>query len=256
MKAVILAGGFGTRISEETHLKPKPMVEIGGKPILWHILKIYSQHGINDFIICCGYKGYLIKEYFANYFLHNSDITIDVANGTRIVHEKKSEPWKVTLVDTGENTMTGGRLLKIKEYVREEAFCMTYGDGVSNVNITDSIKFHKEKCSKVTLTAVQPPGRFGAIDYHRGKVVSFEEKPVGDGTWINGGFFVIEPDELDKIENENAIWEQDCMPSIAKQGGLHAYKHSGYWQPMDTMRDKKILEELWATGKAPWKTWK
>ena len=256
MKAVILAGGLGTRISEETHLKPKPMIEIGGKPILWHIMKIYSHYGINDFVICCGYKGYVIKEYFANYFLHMSDVTFDMVNNRMEVHRQKSEPWKVTLVDTGEDTMTGGRLKRVAPYLQnEEAFCFTYGDGVSDVNITKLIAFHKAQKVKATLTATLPPGRFGALDIEGKKIRTFKEKPKGDGAMINGGFFVLSPDVIDLINGDATIWEREPLETLAGQGQLAAFQHSGFWQPMDTLRDKVHLEELWASGRAPWKTW-
>ncbi|GAA5163889.1 glucose-1-phosphate cytidylyltransferase [Viridibacterium curvum] len=257
MKAVILAGGFGTRISEETALKPKPMVEIGGKPILWHIMKIYSAHGIHDFVICCGYKGYVIKEYFANYFLHTSDVTFDMQNNSMQVHERYAEPWKVTLVDTGEKTMTGGRLKRVAPYVRdEEAFCFTYGDGVSDVDITASIAFHKAAGVKATLTATIPPGRFGALDLHDGKVASFKEKPQGDGAMINGGFFVLSPLVLEYLESDATVWEREPLERLAAEGSLAAFEHKGFWQPMDTQRDKNLLEDMWAAERAPWKVWK
>jgi glucose-1-phosphate cytidylyltransferase len=256
MKAVILAGGLGTRISEETHLKPKPMIEIGGKPILWHIMKIYSHYGINDFVICCGYKGYVIKEYFANYFLHMSDVTFDMANNRMEVHQQKAEAWNVTLVDTGDETMTGGRLKRVAPYLRdEEAFCLTYGDGVSDVNISELITFHKVQNIKATLTAVLPPGRFGALDFEGPKVRSFKEKPKGDGAMINGGFFVLSPDVIDLIKDDATILEREPLEYLASQGQLAAFQHSGFWQPMDTLRDKVLLEELWASGQAPWKAW-
>ena len=256
MKAVILAGGLGTRISEETHLKPKPMIEIGGKPILWHILKMYSSHGVNDFIICCGYKGYVIKEYFANYFLHMSDVTFDMALNRMEVHQQKAEPWKVTLVDTGDNTLTGGRLKRIFQYVRdEEAFCFTYGDGVSNINIANLIAFHKEHGRKATVTATQPPGRFGALDLNGTSVDSFTEKPQGDGAYINGGFFVLSPEVIDLIDGDDTVWEREPMERLAMQGELQAYMHDGFWQPMDTLRDKTLLEDLWFKNQAPWKSW-
>ena len=256
MKAVILAGGLGTRISEETDVKPKPMIVIGGKPILWHIMKMYSHHRINEFIICCGYKGYVIKEYFANYFLHMSDITFDMADNRMIVHHQKAEPWKVTLVDTGDDTMTGGRLRRVADYLRdEEIFCLTYGDGVSNVNITELIEFHKTQKVKATLTAVLPPGRFGALDLSGGKVKSFMEKPKGDGAMINGGFFVLSPKVIDYISDDKTTWEREPLERLAQEGDLAAYQHQGFWQPMDTLRDKVHLEELWQSGKAPWKTW-
>lgn len=256
MKAVILAGGLGTRLSEETSVKPKPMVEIGGKPILWHIMKQYSAHGINDFIICCGYKGYVIKEYFANYFLHMSDVTFDMQNNEMKVHRKRAEPWTVTLVDTGDTSMTGGRLGRVSDYLKdEEAFCFTYGDGVSDINISDSIKFHKEHNKLATLTAVYPPGRFGALDLVDGKVQSFMEKPKGDGARINGGFFVLSPKVIDLISDDRCVWEQSPLSSLAEQGQLMAYEHDGFWQPMDTLRDKILLDELWDSGSAPWKIW-
>ena len=256
MKAVILAGGLGTRISEETDLKPKPMIAIGGKPILWHIMKMYSHHGINEFIICCGYKGYVIKEYFANYFLHMSDITFDMADNRMVVHHQKAEPWKVTLVDTGDDTMTGGRLKRVANYVKdEEVFCLTYGDGVSDVNITELIAFHKAQKVKATLTAVLPPGRFGALDIQANKVNSFREKPQGDGAMINGGFFVLSPQVLDYIADDKTTWEREPMEHLATEGELAAFHHQGFWQPMDTLRDKIHLEELWQSGQAPWKVW-
>jgi glucose-1-phosphate cytidylyltransferase len=256
MKAVILAGGLGTRLSEETTVKPKPMVEIGGKPILWHIMKSYSAHGINDFVICCGYKGYVIKEYFANYFLHTSDVTFDMKNNEMEVHTRKAEPWKVTLVDTGDDTLTGGRLKRVQQYVRdEEAFCFTYGDGVSDVNITKLIAFHKDHGKLATLTATQPPGRFGALNLDGHKINSFQEKPQGDGAWINGGFFVLSPKVIDYIHDDSTTWEKRPMEVLAKEEQMNAYFHHGFWQPMDTLRDKIHLEELWQSGKAPWKTW-
>ena len=258
MKAVILAGGLGTRISEETHLKPKPMIEIGGRPILWHIMKIYSAHGVNDFIICCGYKGYYIKEYFANYFLHMSDVTFDIANNKMEVHRNKSEPWSVTLVDTGENSLTGGRLGRVRRYVEnEEAFCFTYGDGVSDIDITQLVKFHKAQGKKATLTAARPPGRYGALKFcEDGNTVShFQEKPEGDGSWINGGFFVLSPAVFDLIEGDSSSWEGKPLVQLAKEGELAAYKHDGFWQPMDTLREKNMLEDLWSRGCAPWKIW-
>lgn len=256
MKAVILAGGLGTRLSEETTLKPKPMVEIGGKPILWHIMKSYSAHGINDFIICCGYKGYVIKEYFANYFLHTSDVTFDMQNNKMEVHSQNAEPWKVTLVDTGDETLTGGRLKRVREHIAdEEMFCFTYGDGVSDVNITELVDFHKKSGGMATLTAVQPPGRFGALKFDGAKITSFQEKPNGDGAWVNGGFFVLSPEVLEFIEGDSSIWEKTPMETLAKKGELAAYLHRGFWQPMDTLRDKINLEEMWQTGKAPWKSW-
>lgn len=254
MKAVILAGGLGTRLSEETSTRPKPMVEIGGRPILWHILKIYSAHGINDFVICAGYKGYIIKEYFANYFLHMSDVTFDMVNNTMKVHQKKAEPWKVTIVDTGDDTMTGGRIKRIANYV-DGTFCCTYGDGVGDIDITSLISYHKTTGRKATLTGVQPPGRFGALELEQDRVVSFQEKPEGDGSWINGGFFVLEPSVLDEIENDSTIWERKPLESLASQQQLGIYKHPGFWRPMDTLRDKHELENLWETGTAPWKKW-
>lgn len=256
MKAVILAGGLGTRLSEETSLRPKPMVEIGGKPILWHIMKMYSHHGVNDFIVCCGYKGYVIKEYFANYFLHMSDITFNMSDNEMVVHQKRAEPWKVTLVDTGDESMTGGRLLRVADYVRnDDAFCLTYGDGVSDLNISESIKFHRAHGKSATLTATFPPGRFGALDIQRGTIRQFMEKPRGDGAMINGGFFVLSPRVLNYIENDATVWEQEPLQRLAVDGELMAFEHTGFWQPMDTLRDKIHLEELWLSGKAPWKTW-
>jgi glucose-1-phosphate cytidylyltransferase len=253
MKAVILAGGLGTRISEETTVRPKPMVEIGGKPMLWHIMKIYSTHGIQDFIVCLGYKGYMIKEYFANYFLHMSDVTFDMVKNKMEVHQNSAEPWRVTLVDTGENTMTGGRLKRIAGYLENEDFCFTYGDGVSDVNITKLIEFHKAQNTKATLTAIHPPGRFGSLNLERNKIVSFQEKPQGDGGWINGGFFVLSPAVFDYIANDKTVWERDPLERLAREGNLSAFIHRGFWQPMDTLRDKLLLEELWSSGKAPWK---
>ncbi|KHD09680.1 glucose-1-phosphate cytidylyltransferase [Candidatus Thiomargarita nelsonii] len=255
MKAVILAGGLGTRISEESHLKPKPMIEIGGKPILWHIMKIYSFYGINDFIICLGYKGYMIKEYFANYFLHTSDVTFDVANNKMEVHQNLAEPWRVTLVDTGENTMTGGRLKRVRAYLDDEDFCFTYGDGVSDINMSKLIAFHKAQGTLATLTAIKPPGRFGALSLTQDKVTGFKEKPQGDGGWINGGFFVLSPKVLDYIEGDETVWEQSPMEKLAKEGYLSALLHNGFWQAMDTLRDNRYLEELWTSGKAQWKRW-
>lgn len=256
MKAVILAGGLGTRISEETHLKPKPMIEIGGRPILWHIMKIYSHYGVNDFIICCGYKGYVIKEYFANYFLHMSDVTFDMSNNSMQVHHHKAEPWRVTLVDTGDETMTGGRLKRVAPYlVDDEFFCMTYGDGVSDVNIANLIAFHKKNASKATVTATLPPGRFGALDIKGDNVIGFKEKPKGDGAMINGGFFVLSPKVIDLIDGDETIWEREPIEALAYDGQLKVFQHAGFWQPMDTLRDKTNLEELWASGNAPWKVW-
>ncbi|BCM25293.1 glucose-1-phosphate cytidylyltransferase [Methyloradius palustris] len=256
MKAVILAGGLGTRISEETSLRPKPMIEIGGRPILWHIMKIYSAHGINDFIVCCGYKGYVIKEYFANYFLHMSDITFDMQANKMEVHQRNVEPWRVTLVDTGENTMTGGRLKRVVNYLKDEdVFCFTYGDGVSNINITDLINFHKSQNVKATLTATLPPGRFGALEIKGPKVASFREKPKGDGAMVNGGFFVMSPEVIDYIADDETVWEKEPLERLAEEGQLAAFNHDDFWQPMDTLRDKVYLEDLWQSGKAPWKTW-
>ncbi len=255
MKAVILAGGLGTRISEETHLKPKPMVEIGGKPILWHIMKIYCAHGVTDFIICLGYKGYLIKEYFANYYLHTSDVTFDMRDNSMKVHQNASEPWTVTLIDTGEFTQTGGRLKRIAPYLDNEDFCFTYGDGVSDVNVTELVKLHRSQNTLATITAVQPAGRFGALDMRGNKVCHFEEKPQGDGTWVNGGYFVLSPEVMSYIEGDESTWEREPLQALAHAGELSAYKHHGFWQPMDTLRDNKYLEELWGNGNAPWKVW-
>jgi glucose-1-phosphate cytidylyltransferase len=256
MKAVILAGGLGTRISEETHLKPKPMIEIGGRPILWHIMKSYSFHGINEFIICCGYKGYLIKEYFANYFLHMSDVTIDMTENRMEVHQKKAEPWRVTLVDTGETTMTGGRLKRVADYVRgDEPFCFTYGDGVSDVDIGATVAFHRKHGRLATVTAVQPPGRYGALDIRQGAVLDFTEKPRGDGSWINGGFFVLSAGAIDYVEGDETSWEVGPLARLARSGQLMAFEHRGFWLPMDTLRDRNQLEELWERGTAPWKVW-
>lgn len=256
MKAVILAGGLGTRISEETHLKPKPMIEIGGKPILWHIMKVYSTHGINDFIICCGYKGYLIKEYFANYFLHMSDVTFDMAENRMEVHHRKAEPWRVTLVDTGEDTLTGGRLRRVADYLKnEEAFCFTYGDGVADIDIAAEIAFHKQHGCWATIAAVQPPGRYGALRMEGDRVDGFSEKPRGDGGVINGGFFVLSPRCIDLIDGDLCSWEGKPLTRLAEMGQLMAFRHDGFWQPMDTLREKNLLEELWASGRAPWKVW-
>lgn len=256
MKAVILAGGFGTRLSEETDLKPKPMVEIGHKPILWHIMKTYSAHGVNDFIICCGYKGYVIKEYFANYFLHMSDVTFSMKDNKMEVHQNYAEPWIVTLVDTGEDSMTGGRLKRVHKYIKDEdAFCFTYGDGVSDVDITKLIEFHYSHGKLSTLTAVRPPGRYGALKITDNMVENFQEKPDGDGSWINGGFFVLSPKVIDRIENDASSWEGEPLTKLAKDNQLASYKHEGFWQPMDTLRDKNLLEALWASRKAPWKVW-
>lgn len=256
MKAVILAGGLGTRLSEETTLKPKPMVKIGGKPILWHIMKIYSHYGVNEFVICLGYKGYVIKEYFANYFLHMSNVTFDMANNKMEVHQANAEAWRVTLVDTGDNTMTGGRLKRVADYVEEDNFCFTYGDGVANVDIGKLIQFHETQGTLATVTSVQPPGRFGALDIEHGKITSFKEKPQGDGVSINGGFFILSPRVMDYIDNDSTIWERQPLEKLASDGQLSAFRHEGFWQPMDTLRDKVMLEELWASGKAPWKVWK
>lgn len=256
MKAVILAGGLGTRLSEETHLRPKPMIEIGGHPILWHIMKLYSVHGVNDFVICCGYKGYVIKEYFANYFLHMSDVTFDIRANSMHVHERRAEPWKVTLVDTGDDSMTGGRLGRVREYVQNEvAFCFTYGDGVGDIDISSTIEFHKRHGKLATLTATYPPGRFGALDIKGNQVKSFKEKPRGDGALINGGFFVLSPKVLEYIKDDYTIWEREPLSELAAKGELMAYEHHGFWQPMDTLRDKQLLEEYWQNGNAPWKKW-
>jgi glucose-1-phosphate cytidylyltransferase len=257
MKAVILAGGLGTRLSEETSIKPKPMVEVGGQPILWHIMKIYAAHGINDFIICCGYKGYVIKEFFANYFLRMSDVTFDMCTNKMDVHVGNAEPWRVTLVDTGENTLTGGRLKRVREHVGNETFCFTYGDGVSNINVADLIKFHREQGTLATLTAVQPPGRFGAIALAEGQnqIAAFHEKPGGDGAYINGGYFVLEPEVIDYIADDSTTWEQEPLQKLAHIGQLSAFKHDGFWQPMDTLKDKQYLEDMWQKGKAPWRVW-
>jgi len=256
MKAVIVAGGLGTRISEETHLKPKPLIEIGGMPLLWHIMKIYSAHGINDFVICCGYKGYMIKEYFANYFLHMSDVTFDIKNNTMDVHKKSAEPWKVTLVDTGLETMTGGRLKKVEKYLDNDSFAFTYGDGISNVDISKLIDFHKSKKTLATLTAVQPPGRFGLLNLQDNGTVNFKEKPLGDGGWINGGFFILEPEVLDYIKNDKTSWEKEPLENIVKTNQLSVFKHTGFWHAVDTLRDKNYLDKLWTSGKADWKIWK
>lgn len=256
MKAVILAGGLGTRLSEETHLRPKPMIELGGKPILWHIMKVYSAHGVNDFIICCGYKGYVIKEYFANYFLHSSDVTFDMERNRMEVHQQNVEPWRVTLVDTGEATLTGGRLKRVADYVREEeAFCFTYGDGVADIDITSEIAFHREHGKWATVAAVQPPGRYGALTMEGARVSGFTEKPRGDGGRINGGFFVISPRCIDLIEGDQSSWEGDALSILAAREQLMAFEHDGFWQPMDTLREKNQLEQLWASGRAPWKVW-
>lgn len=255
MKLVILAGGLGTRISEETSVRPKPMVEIGGRPILWHIMKMYSCHGVNEFILCLGYKGYLIKEFFANYFLHTSDVTIDLASNAIEVHQQTAEPWKVTMVDTGESTMTGGRLKRVAAYLGDDDFCFTYGDGVADVDITGLISYHRSTKKLATLTAVQPPGRFGALNMEGDLVCGFQEKPQGDGGWVNGGFFVLSPRVLDYIQDDSTTWEREPLQRLALEGQLSAHFHNGFWQPMDTLRDKTHLDELWAGGKAPWKSW-
>lgn len=255
MKLVILAGGLGTRISEESHLKPKPMVEIGGKPILWHLMKIYSHYGINDFIICLGYKGYVIKEYFSNYFLHMSDVTFCMRDNSVEVHQKFAEPWKVTLVDTGENTMTGGRLKRVSSYIGDESFCFTYGDGLSDINITQLIQAHKSSGLEATVTSIQPPGRYGSLRIEDGLVKEFQEKPAGDGAWINGGFFVLEPSVINHIDGDDTIWEGEPLEKLAKNSQLGVYRHEGFWQAMDTLREKNHLEDLWASGNPPWKRW-
>jgi len=255
MKAIILAGGLGTRISEESHLKPKPMIEIGGKPILWHIMKMYSHYGINEFIICLGYKGYIIKEYFANYFLHMSDVTFDMENNSMEVHERNAEPWRVTLIDTGQDTLTGGRLKRVKEYIGDETFCFTYGDGVADIDISALIKYHRANGKMATVTAIQPPGRYGALNIGNNNTVhNFQEKPAGDGAWINGGFFVLEPSVLDLIEGDQVSWEAEPLISLAEEKKLAAYKHKGFWQAMDTLRDKNQLEDLWRKN-PPWRVW-
>lgn len=256
MKAVILAGGLGTRLSEETHIRPKPMVEIGGRPILWHIMKMYSRHGINEFIICCGYKGYVIKEYFSNYFLHMSDVTFDMTSNKMQVHGRRAEPWTVTLVDTGDRSMTGGRLLRVADYIQDEdAFCFTYGDGVSDVDIGETIDFHFAHGKLATLTSTYPPGRFGAIEVEENRVTTFKEKPKGEGAKISSGFFVLSPKVLNLLKGDSTVWEQDPLKRLAEDGELMAYNHDGYWQPMDTLRDKQQLEKLWSSGAAPWRTW-
>ena len=257
MKAVILAGGLGTRISEETHLRPKPMVEIGGKPILWHILKIYSHHGINDFVICCGYKGYIIKEYFANYFLHNSDVTFNMKDGSMEIHRQNAESWQVTLVDTGETTNTGGRLKRVEQYISGETFCFAYGDGLADLDLNALIAFHQDHGLEATVTAVQPPGRYGSLDLDADgkRVRGFVEKPQGDGGWINGGFFVLEPSVLERVDSDEICWETEPLRALANKGQLAAYHHNGFWQPMDTLRERRILEQLWQEGRAPWKQW-
>jgi glucose-1-phosphate cytidylyltransferase len=257
MKTVILAGGFGSRLSEETHVKPKPMIEIGGKPILWHIMKIYAAHGITEFIVCCGYKGHMIKEYFANYFLYAADCRFDLKNNRMEVLRNGVEPWHVTLIDTGESTMTGGRLKRVREYIGDGTFCMTYGDGVSDINIRDLIEFHRRENAVATLTAIQPPGRFGALSLGsmQTRVASFREKPGGDGAWVNGGFFVLEPKAIEYIAEDSTVWEHEPLEALAHDGVLAAYKHLGFWQPMDSLRDKNLLEDLWHSGRAPWKVW-
>jgi glucose-1-phosphate cytidylyltransferase len=255
MKAIILAGGLGTRISEESHLKPKPMIEIGGRPILWHIMKIYSHYGINDFVICLGYKGYVIKEYFANYFLHMSDVTFDMSENRMDVHQRHAEPWRVTLVETGQETLTGGRLRRVREYVGNDSFCFTYGDGVADIDIAKLIAFHRSKGKLATLIAIQPPGRYGAINIDESQVTSFAEKPAGDGAWVNGGFFVLEPEVMDYVAGDRTSWESEALVALSGRRNLAAYKHTGFWQAMDTLRDKNQLEELWQSGKAPWKVW-
>jgi glucose-1-phosphate cytidylyltransferase len=255
MKVVILAGGYGTRISEETHLRPKPMIEIGGRPILWHIMKIYAAHGLTDFVVCLGYKGYVIKEYFANYFMHMSDVTFDLGKNTTTVHRGHAEPWKVTLVDTGDQTQTGGRLKRVAEYLDNEDFCFTYGDGVSDVDVKKLVAFHKEQGRLATISSVQPPGRFGMLTMSDSRIVGFSEKPAGDGSWINGGFFVLSPKVLSYLEGDDTVWERKPLERLAREGELSAFVHRGFWQPMDHLRDRQQLEELWASGKAPWKVW-
>ena len=256
MKAVILAGGLGTRISEESHLRPKPMIEIGGKPILWHIMKMYSQHGVNEFVICLGYRGYMIKEYFSNYFLHMSDVTFSMRDNTMEILQKYADPWTVTLVDTGDNTMTGGRLKRVASHIDKATFCLTYGDGVSDIDITQLIAHHQSSALQATVTAIQPPGRYGALRIEDGRVRGFQEKPIGDQSWINGGFFVLEPSVLDSIDGDTVVWEQQPLEQLAVAGQLSAFRHEGFWQAMDTLREKNLLEELWASGQAPWKTWR
>lgn len=256
MKAVILAGGFGTRISEETSLKPKPMIEIGGMPVLWHIMKIYSTYDVNDFVICCGYKGYVIKEYFANYFLHMSDVTFDIKNNDMEVHRKFAEPWKITLIDTGLETMTGGRLKRVSSYVKDDTFCFTYGDGLSDIDISELIRFHRKNKKIATITAIQPPGRYGSLIIEKDSVIDFKEKPPGDGGWINGGFFVLEPEVLSYIQDDSTIWEREPLERLSNDRQISAYKHNGFWHSIDTLRDKNHLEELWNSGRAPWKKWK
>jgi glucose-1-phosphate cytidylyltransferase len=255
MKAVILAGGMGTRITEESSMRPKPMVEVGGRPILWHLMKLYSSYGINDFIICCGYKGYVIKEYFSNYFLHMSDVTFDMGNGSMQVHNQKAEPWKVTLVDTGEHTHTGGRLKRIQPYLGKDDFCFTYGDGLADVDLKGLVDFHTSHGGEATMTTVRPPGRFGSVEIKGSSITRFVEKPLGDGGWINGGFFVLKPQVIDRIDGDDTSWESHPLESLARDGQLHAYRHHGFWQPMDTLRDKQFLEGLWNEERAPWKRW-
>lgn len=255
MKTVILAGGYGTRLAEETEVRPKPMIEIGGRPILWHIMKIYSAHGLNDFVICLGYKGYIIKEYFANYFLHMSDVTIDLRSNQLSVHNNSAEPWTVTLVDTGAKTMTGGRIRRVRDYIGDETFCLTYGDGVSDIDVGKLIAFHRAQGVEATVTAVQPPGRFGAVEVDRDRVVAFHEKPQGDGGWINGGFFVVEPRAIERIEGDESVWERGPLESLAADRQLAAFEHGGFWHPMDTLRDRTFLENLWQSEQAPWKVW-
>lgn len=255
MKVVILAGGFGTRIMEESHLKPKPMIEIGDKPILWHIMKMYSTYGMNDFIICLGYKGYLIKEFFANYFLHTSDVTFSMRDNSMQIHQKNAEPWNVTLVDTGQETMTGGRLRRVSSFIGNETFCFTYGDGLCDIDFNELIAHHKASGLQATVTAIQPPGRYGALEIKNNKVINFREKPAGDDAWINGGFFVLEPDVIKKIHNDDTFWEREPLSELASEGQLSAFLHKSFWQSMDTLRDKNNLEELWSSGKAPWKSW-
>ncbi len=255
MKVVILAGGLGTRISEESHLKPKPMVEIGGRPILWHIMKLYSSYGFNEFVVCLGYKGYVIKEYFSNYFLHMSDVTFDMANNQMEVHHKHADPWKVTLVDTGQNTMTGGRLNRVREYLDNETFCFTYGDGVADIDFSRQLEFHQQHGKQATITAIQPPGRYGVLAMDEARVSGFQEKPADSGTWINGGFFILEPEVFDLIDGDHTTWELEPLNALAQNSQLKAYRHEGFWQCMDTLRDKVHLDELWESGEAPWKTW-
>jgi glucose-1-phosphate cytidylyltransferase len=255
VKLVVLAGGYGTRISEETAVRPKPMVEIGEKPILWHIMKLYSAHGVNDFVIAAGYRGYLIKEYFANYFVHTADITVDLRTNTVETHATTAEPWQVTVVDTGDGTMTGGRLKRVREYIDDETFCLTYGDCVTDLDITKEIEYHRETGALATLAAIQPPGRFGVLNLDEGRVRSFLEKPAGEGGWVNGGFFVVEPSVLDYIDGDETVWEREPMQRLAHEDKLAAYRHSGFWHPMDTLRDKMVLEEQWASGRPPWKIW-